>query len=254
MNHIHEHLKLVPVDKIDLHETFEPLRLEKTKSSIEADDFIRHPILVTAMQHGRYMVIDGVHRYTSLKALGCKKVPVQEIHETQYSISTWQHKVPFGVWWETLQQEHRLPWTTETRQEAPFITMCHGDTEQYLYTKDLGETHFQVWEKVVASYSGCCSVERIAQGTYPCLSQQDVLMKYQPLSYKEIEAVVHKGETVPAGVTRFNISGRCLNLQVPLALLKQDDDVEQLRNWKQFLADKFANMRCYTEKVYLVEQ
>ncbi|HEG9068707.1 TPA: siderophore biosynthesis protein SbnI, partial [Staphylococcus aureus] len=44
------------------------------------------------------------------------------------------------------------------------------------------------------------------------------------------------------------------NLQVPLALLKQDDDVEQLRNWKQFLADKFANMRCYTEKVYLVEQ
>ncbi|VED70565.1 Siderophore staphylobactin biosynthesis protein SbnI [Staphylococcus aureus] len=44
MNHIHEHLKLVPVDKIDLHETFEPLRLEKTKSSIEADDFIRHPI------------------------------------------------------------------------------------------------------------------------------------------------------------------------------------------------------------------
>ncbi|SPZ98748.1 Siderophore staphylobactin biosynthesis protein SbnI [Staphylococcus aureus] len=111
------------------------------------------------------------------------------------------------------------------RQEAPFITMCHGDTEQYLYTKDLGEAHFQVWEKVVASYSGCCSVERIAQGTYPCLSQQDVLMKYQPLSYKEIEAVVHKGETVPAGVTRFNISGRCLNLQVPLALLKQDDDV-----------------------------
>jgi ParB-like chromosome segregation protein Spo0J len=38
-------------------------------------------------------LIDGVHRYTSLKALGCKKVPVQEIHETQYSISTWQHKV-----------------------------------------------------------------------------------------------------------------------------------------------------------------
>ncbi len=67
-------------------------------------------------------------------------------------------KLPFGVWWETFQQEHRLPWTTETRQEAPFITMCHGDTEQYFYTKDLGEAHFQVWEKVVASYSGCCSV------------------------------------------------------------------------------------------------
>ena len=58
-------------------------------------------------------------------------------------------------------------------------------------------------------------------------------MKYQPLSYKEIEAVVHKGNCA-SSVTRFNISGRCLNLQAPLALLKQDDDVEQLRNWKQF--------------------
>ena len=38
------------------------------------------------MQHGRYMVIDGVHRYTSLKALGCEGSSVQEIHETQYSI------------------------------------------------------------------------------------------------------------------------------------------------------------------------
>ncbi len=71
-------------------------------------------------------------------------------------------------------------------------------------SKDLGEAHFQVWEKVVASYSGCCSV-RMHKVLFACLSQQDVLMKYQPLSYKEIEAVIHKGETVPAGVTRFNI-------------------------------------------------
>ncbi len=71
-------------------------------------------------------------------------------------------------------------------------------------------------------------------------------MKYQPFSYKEIEAVVHKGETVPAGVTRFNISGRCLLIfKYPLALLKQDDDVEQLRNWKQFLADKFQYEMLY---------
>ncbi|MBF0840650.1 MULTISPECIES: bifunctional transcriptional regulator/O-phospho-L-serine synthase SbnI [Mammaliicoccus] len=254
MNQIHKHLKLAAVDQIDLHETFEPLRLEKTKSSIEVDGFIRHPILVTPMQHGRYMVIDGVHRYTSLKELGCKMIPIQEIQDTQYSISTWQHKVPFGLWWKKIQQEHQLPWTTETRQEAPFITMCHGDVEQYLYTKDLGGSPFHVWERVVASYSDCFSIERIAQGTCPHLTQQDVLMKYQPLSYKDIEAVVRKGETVPAGVTRFNISGRCLNLQVPLELLKEDDDAKQIQQWKQFLVEKFASMRCYTEKVYLVEQ
>ncbi len=119
MNHIHEHLKLVPVDKIDLHEILQPLRLEKTKSSIEADDFIRHPILVTAMQHGRYMVIDGVHRYTSLKALGCRKFQCKK--SMKHNIQLVHGNIKFHlVWWETLQQEHRLPWTTETRQEAPF--------------------------------------------------------------------------------------------------------------------------------------
>ncbi|WP_078097435.1 ParB N-terminal domain-containing protein [Staphylococcus aureus] len=64
--------------------------IEYCVSWISCTGTFLHPNLVTAMQHGRYMVIDGVHRYTSLKALGCKKVPVQEIHETQYSISTWQ--------------------------------------------------------------------------------------------------------------------------------------------------------------------
>ncbi len=93
------------------------------------------------MQHGRYMVIDGVHRYTSLKALGCKKVPVQEIHEDNIQLVHGNIKFHL-VWWETLQQEHRLPWTTETRQEAPFITMCHGDTEQYLYTQRFRRSTF----------------------------------------------------------------------------------------------------------------
>ncbi len=48
-------------------------------------------------------------------------------------------------------------------------------------------------EKVVASYSGCCSVERIAQGTYPCLSTR-CTHEVSAIEVKEIEAVVHKGK------------------------------------------------------------
>ncbi len=122
--------------------------MEKTKSSIEADDFIRHP-LVTAMQHGRYMVIDGVHRYTSLKALGCKKFPVQEIHETQYSISTWQHKVPFGVWWETLQQEHRLPWTTENDKKRHLLRcVIELDIRTIFVYERFRQTHFKYGKRL----------------------------------------------------------------------------------------------------------
>ena len=253
MQEIYENLKLVSIDHIDLHESYEPNRLEKTKESIMRDGFIRHPILVTETSEGRYIVIDGVHRFTSLKALGCRVVPVQNIMSTQYSIGAWQHKVPSGAWWKRLQQDPSLPWTTEIRRATPFITMKKGQDEQYLYSGDLGHQKFEAWAKVVSSYSDCCSVERIAH--HACstsLTSSDILMKYQPLSFEEIASIVRAGETVPAGVTRFNISGRCLNLQVPLNILKQDTHV--CETWYNFLQDKVKNLRCYTEKIYLVEQ
>ncbi|UEX90151.1 bifunctional transcriptional regulator/O-phospho-L-serine synthase SbnI [Staphylococcus ratti] len=254
MKHMYKDLKLIPVDQIDLHEKYEPCRLEKTKMSIEADQFIRHPILATLTQTGRYMVIDGVHRFTSLKALGCKVVPVQVISETQYSISTWNHKVPFGTWWTELQQDGSLPWTTEMRSERPFITMCKGQDEQYLYLADLGNKKLEAWAKVVGSYSDACAVERVTNCDGYCHDTSYIMMKYQPLDIKEIEAVVERSETVPAGVTRFNVSGRCLNLQVPLEILKNGHNRSMNMAWYQFLKDKMANTRCYTEKVYLVEQ
>ena len=254
MKQMYQDLKLIPIDQIVLHETFEPCRLNKTKSSIEADQFIRHPILATLTRSGKYMVIDGVHRYTSLKALGCQLVPVQVISDTQYSIGTWNHKVPFGAWWTHLQQDSDLPWTTEMRSERPFITMCKGANEQYLYLKDLGNKKLKAWDKVVESYTDACAVERVAHCEGVCRDERYVMMKYQPLDIKEIEDVVERGETVPAGVTRFNISGRCLNLQVPLNILKDHDNGSVNLAWYQFLKNKMADTRCYTEKVYLVEQ
>lgn len=254
MEHMYKSLKLVPVEQIDLHETFECNRLEKTKQGIEAVQVIRHPVLVTPTQSGRYMVIDGVHRFTSLKALGCHVIPVQEINETQYSISTWNHKVPMGEWWETLKQDDNLPWTTEIKDGTPFITMCKGQDEQYLYPNDLGQQKLETWEKIVASYSQTYDVERIAHSDNQYLCDNHILMKYQPLNFNEIEAVVNRGETVPAGVTRFNISGRCLNLQVPLDILKEPNELYRNIKWDTFLQQKLDSIRCYSEKVYLVEQ
>lgn len=254
MQEVYQQLQLVPVERIDLHEDFEPSRLTKTQAQIAANQFIRHPILVVQLQSGRYMVIDGVHRFTSLKALGCNVIPVQVIDESKYGITTWHHCVSSGKWWQNLQQDPTFPWTTEARQETPFITVCQRHHEQYLYADDLGQSKLAAWSKVVASYSNNCAVERIAQGEINELSDEVMLLKYQPLDITEIEAVVARGETVPAGVTRFNISGRCLNLQVPLHILTEATVHVRMMKWHNFLADKINSIRCYAEKVYLVEQ
>ncbi|MDT0783819.1 bifunctional transcriptional regulator/O-phospho-L-serine synthase SbnI [Staphylococcus pseudintermedius] len=252
MKQIYDTLQLIPVDKIDLHEAFEPSRLEKTKKSIAKEQHLRHPVLVVKTLFGRYMVIDGVHRFMSLKALGCEVIPVQVIQRTQYSIGSWHHKIPNGAWCEGLTDEELLPWTTEVRDETPFITMCDQQTEHYLYVADLTVDKLDIWKKVVNSYSASCNVERVPHSACLCLDSNDILMKYQPLQIGEIEAVVQRGQTVPAGVTRFNIAGRCLNLQVPLHLLKNSNLGNQ-EQWHTFLQKKIESMRCYTEKIYLIE-
>ncbi|ARJ51185.1 bifunctional transcriptional regulator/O-phospho-L-serine synthase SbnI [Staphylococcus lutrae] len=253
MENLRETLQLVSVDKIDLHEAYEPGRLEKTKASIEKEQRLRHPVLVVKTKLGRYMVIDGVHRYMSLRMLGCQMIPVQIIHRTQYSIGSWHHKIRSGRWCDILANEPLLPWTTEVRETPPFITMCDSHTEYYLYKADLGNHSLEAWKKIVQCYSSRCKVERIPHRTRLCLDSGDVLMKYPPLQMSEIEAIVNKGQKVPAGVTRFNIVGRCLNLQVPLRLLTGRDALTQHRQWRTFLQKKIENMRCYTEKVYLIE-
>ena len=55
-------------------------------------------------------------------------------------------------WWETLQQEHANHGGLR-QDKKRHLSMLYGDTEQYLYTKDLGDDIFQkLWEKVVAGY------------------------------------------------------------------------------------------------------
>src|SRR5690349_17112386 len=86
-------LKLIEIDKLYLHEEHEPSRLERTSQSIKHDGFLRHPVLVTEMRDGRYLVLDGVHRIGALRLLGCSKVPVQVAQKTEFSIEAWHHLV-----------------------------------------------------------------------------------------------------------------------------------------------------------------
>ncbi len=55
------------------HEEFLPELLEETRKAIEADGFVREPILV---EREHYVILDGHHRYGALLELGIRWVPV----------------------------------------------------------------------------------------------------------------------------------------------------------------------------------
>ena len=64
---------LVDIRKLTCHEKVDKNRLYKLQKEIEARQAIYKPIIVDRRS---YVILDGHHRYTVLKQLGARKVPV----------------------------------------------------------------------------------------------------------------------------------------------------------------------------------
>ena len=66
-------IMLVDIRRLKCHEKIDKNRLCKLQKEIEADGAINKPIIVDRRS---YVILDGHHRYTVLKQIGVKKMPV----------------------------------------------------------------------------------------------------------------------------------------------------------------------------------
>lgn len=64
---------LVNIDKLKCHENIDRNHLIALQKEIEANKVIYKPVIV---DRGSYVILDGHHRYTALKQLGAKRIPV----------------------------------------------------------------------------------------------------------------------------------------------------------------------------------
>ncbi|KAB7706220.1 siderophore biosynthesis protein SbnI [Bacillus aerolatus] len=253
MNSVVSSLKLLPIDLIDLHEDYEPSRLIKTIANIENDQFLRHPILVTRLANDRYLVLDGVHRFMSLKKLGYTKVPVQEVTKNEFTFTVWHHLVKSGNWYKELLHNPNLPWVKDKKEGSLFIEMITNKNDRhFLYKDDIAPHFLESWHTVVSSYTKHHDVTRIPQESDFSPQAEEVLIIYGALDYDLIAQYVMDGNKLPAGVTRFQVNGRLLNLQAPLALLQESSQFEA--EWAELLRKSEQSLRCYVEKVYLCER
>jgi L-serine kinase (ATP) / ParB family transcriptional regulator, heme-responsive regulator len=245
-------LKLVPINQLRLHEEYEPSRLEKTIMQIRKDQFLRHPILATKLNDGNYLVLDGVHRLRALRAIGCRKAPVQEVEKKDFSNTAWNHLIPTGEWYEKMLNDSSLPWVREEKERTIFVEVVSSENKShFLYLEDIQSDLLDYWHTVVSYYSKQYSVIRIPKEDEHIPPKGYVLIKYQPISFEAIEAYVANGWMFPAGVTRFIINGRLLNLKVPLSLLM--DQNENIQEWMKLIEKWETSLRFYKEQVYLCE-
>ncbi|SMP02892.1 ParB-like nuclease domain-containing protein [Laceyella tengchongensis] len=248
-------LERIPIQDLHLHEAHEPGRLQKTCDSIRQEGMLRHPILATPMDGG-YLVLDGAHRLASLRRLGCVYAPVQIIEQEHLSLSAWDHVVPDGEWldhWMKKAKVRCVP-EAEAATEEVVVTLIRQRKPYALLLpegEDSAGKRLSLWRSLVENYSRRFKVIRLPYGTGMHPDEKMVCIRHVVCDLEEVMKTVMHGEVYPAGVTRFLVEGRLLNLCIPLTLMADDPSAQ--RAWEQSLAHWRSHLRCYTEKVYLCE-
>lgn len=79
------YIDFLAIEDLYLHELTENQRLKKLKYKVIREGKQRNPIIVTKYNSG-YLILDGAHRYTALKEIGCQYVMCQIVEKDDYTI------------------------------------------------------------------------------------------------------------------------------------------------------------------------
>ncbi|WP_164491651.1 ParB N-terminal domain-containing protein [Staphylospora marina] len=253
-----ESLKRIRTEELRLHEAHEPCRLEKTAADIRRDGMLRHPVLALDIGGG-WMVVDGAHRLESLKKLGCAFAPVQVLTFEALTLSSWIHQVPDGDWLDEWVRASGL--RVLTGDETPagdgrwsVTWMRRGQRFTIRLDQDVEHDDripLERWHQLVSAYSRRFPVCRLTQFPANPVESEFVWIRHPVRTPEDLVETVNRGDVLPAGVTRFRVEGRILNLCVPLALL--EDDPRVAAEWEMALRHWSQHVRAYHESVLLCE-
>jgi hypothetical protein len=271
------HLQILPLNLLVLHEEHDNQRTLPLVEKLRAQGILRNPPIVMPLNDGsgRYMVLDGANRVTSLQEMEFPHIVAQvvEADDMRVQLMTWNHVV-WGM--------DMLALVTRLRDEAgltlnpihngkPEFPMPHhcepvqvqlADRRAYYIctSADPVEQAHQL-NKVVDCYKAAAKLDRTNtmyieafKDVHPDLT---ALVIFPPLSIENVLAVGAQGYFLPTGITRFTVSPRALHLNYPLHELSSAKPIEYkeayLQHWVQERI-KHKNMRYYAEATFIFDE
>ena len=270
-------LAILPIDKIFPHEMFDESRSANLAKEIEKDGMIRNPIIVTPLKKDIFVQLDGMNRLSTFKVLGfksilCQIVDYQDMENVE--LSSWLHFInvrtsDFLKYFEKIKHfiinkgviddvRNRY---VQSEGFDKICTLVTGDFEVYLLTYGGALLYkIKVLNGIVDYY-----IKDIVRSVLPhSARKEDIRMLFREhLKHKQMVSfpaftrhqilkVVRKKGFFPPGITRHVIRRRCLNVNLPLSLLKNKASIAiQNRQLEEILrARKF---RLYEEPTIYFE-
>ena len=268
-------LDILPVDQVLPHEMVDEKRVARLMSLLERDGRLVNPPIVLAWQ-GRYVVLDGATRYTALTRLGYRYIIAQIVSSSTpgFDLHTWYHVISGTQSFSSLQQELAdlpgLRLSALDTADLPLVFINRPAAICYLIDRQgrlvlveaaNAKDKLAVMKEMVSYYTAFGEVERtlLADNVRLLSHYPDMIAAaiYPQLKPEEVFGAAGRGDRLPAGLTRFVISGRILRLKADLSRLKRDEPLAAKRVWlNRLLADRLASsrLRYYEEPVVLLDE
>ena len=247
-------LRLVELESLILHEAHDENRLASLRARIESEGEQRNPVIVSS-QEDCCLVLDGAHRVRALEELGCRLVLVQFVEPPERAES-WTHLLD-GVGLDRLRDIEEIE--VSERQSDPRLAEVEmaGGKKVYLHPRKhkeglLGDVR-ALWALQSLYPEGV--VRRVEPNGRLGLSEGEVMVRYRPFAPEELVEIVRSGAVLPAGITRFRVRERVLDVRYALEKMRDRDAPTRNAELRAFVERRWKEnrVRYYEEPVVLFE-
>ncbi|MFZ5922879.1 MAG: hypothetical protein ACOYY3_17690 [Chloroflexota bacterium] len=269
-------LRILPINDLILHEDHDLQRTLPLVDKLRAQGILRNPPIVMPLTDGsgRYMVLDGANRVTSLREMEFPHIVAQVVEpdDPNVLLQTWNHVV-WGMSQKTLMSRIRkinglkvFKVDTQKSLDAPkympvHIRLADGSLYQLEEAPSELADHIATLHAVVDTYKTRASLDRTSQTLiesfrkiYPDLTALVVFPRFRINTVLKLAA---RNIVLPTGITRFTVSPRALHLNYPLHELSSAKPIEYkeayLQRWVQERV-KNKGVRVYPEATFLFDE
>lgn len=269
-------LQILPIQDLILHEDHDRQRTLPLVSKLRAQGILRNPPIVMPLDDGtgRYMVLDGANRVTSLQEMEFPHIVAQvaKANDPLVKLQTWNHVV-WGLKPKTLMTALKkvkgldvIKVNTRKSMDAPKYMPVQArlpDGTFYMLVEEPSELpqHIATLHKIVDAYKNRASLDRTSQtltesfhSIYPDLT---ALVIFPNFKIKTVLKLAGQNIVLPTGITRFTASPRVLHLNYPLHELSSGKPIEYKGEYLQhWIQDRIKNkgVRHYAEATFLFDE
>jgi hypothetical protein len=266
MDTLFPEIDVLSISELMLHENESVERTAKLQERIRADGFLRNPVIVAKVLHSsrlHYLLLDGIHRISALKNLGCRDVVAQLIDYSSegVKVEVW-HQLIRGVdpvnlskslkrvFGKTLTKKPEAEANELRNKDLILMHLLLKNGQSYIIERqsNLQSTTAKIREfvKILTSLGEVHRVhEDEAKSVLKSSSAATGILFIQPLSKQHIIEIALSETKLPAGITRHIIPCRALGIAVDLALLRAELSTVE----KSKLIRLVVNQRIEDERV-----